>query len=125
MPKGKRVGVLTVERSSLSDAHLVAAGLPTDTPIVGMEEVGGYFLEAIVGDGDELDKQRATDEHVAAAKLLIERHPDVGAIVLECTNMPPYAAAIRDAIDLPVHDITTFVNWTVNAYRRTEFTGWM
>jgi Asp/Glu/hydantoin racemase len=39
----------------------------------------------------------------------VERHPEVGAIVLECTNMPPYAAPIREATGLPVFDITTLI----------------
>ena len=46
---------------------------------------------------------------VAAAERLVTRRPDVRAIVLECTNLPPYADAVRDAIGLPVHDITTLV----------------
>ena len=39
------------------------------------------------------------------------RHPDVGAIVLECTNMPPYAAALRRQVGLPVYDIYSMVNY--------------
>jgi hypothetical protein len=125
LPPGRRVGILTIERCSLTDDHFAAAGLAKDTPVVGMEEVGGYFVEAILGDGDELNVARAKEEHVAAARLLLERHPEVGAIVLECTNMPPYAAAIRDATGLIVHDLTTFVGWSVAAARRTPFDGWM
>jgi len=57
----------------------------------------------------ELDVEAARRENVEAARDLMERHPEVGAIVLECTNMPPYAAAIREATGLPVFDITTLV----------------
>ena len=42
-------------------------------------------------------------------RVLVARHPDIAAIVLECTNMPPYADAVRAATGLPVHDITTLV----------------
>jgi Asp/Glu/Hydantoin racemase len=125
LPAGKRVGVLTIERSSLTARHLAAAGLPEDVPVVGMEEVGGYFLEAILGDGDELDFRRARHEHVAAAQLLKARNPEVGVIVLECTNMPPYAAAIRDETGLAVHDLTTVIGLLVGAHRRRRFDGWM
>jgi hypothetical protein len=125
LPPGRRVGVLTIERRSLSDEHLAAAGIADNTPVVGMEEVGGYFVEVILGDGRELDVVRARDEHVRAAQLLLQRHPDVGAIVLECTNMPPYAAAIREETGLPVHDLTTFVGWALAAERRKGFEGWM
>jgi hypothetical protein len=125
MPPGRRVGILTVERASLTPAHLAAAGLDPDVPVVGMEEAGGHFINMIVTDAVEFDVTRARDEHVAAARLLLERYPDVGAIVLECTNMPPYAADIARATGLPVHDFTTFVTWAASAYRRTGFTGWM
>jgi hypothetical protein len=125
LPKGKRVGLLTAERASLTARHLASVGLPEDLPVVGMEEVGGYFLQVIVGDRDELDVPRARDEHLAAADLLLKRNPEVGAIVLECTNMPPYAAVIREATGLPVHDLTTLVGWLVEGHRRRPFDGWM
>lgn len=125
LPAGRRVGVLTIERRSLSANHLAAAGLGADLPVVGMEEAGGYFVEAILGDGEQLDVARARREHVEAGRLLLSRHPEVGLIVLECTNMPPYASAIRDSTGLPVHDLTTFVGWAVGAGRRTVFEGWM
>jgi Asp/Glu/Hydantoin racemase len=125
MPPGRRVGILTVERASLTAAHLAAAGLEPDVPVVGMEETGGHFVNMIVTDALELDVERARDEHIAAGRLLVQRYPDVGAIVLECTNMPPYAADIARATGLPVHDFTTFVTWALSAYRRTGFTGWM
>ena len=37
LPPGKRVGVLTISRATLSDDHLKAAGVPLDTPIVGTD----------------------------------------------------------------------------------------
>lgn len=127
-PAGSRVGVLTVEHAALTTAHLAAAGIAADLPIVGMEEVPGvgrHFLDMIIGDENDFDVEQARREHVAAAELLRTRHPDVGAIVLECTNMPPYAAAVRDATGLPVHDLTTLVTWFTTAHRRTGFSGWM
>jgi Asp/Glu/hydantoin racemase len=40
---------------------------------------------------------------------MLEAHPEIGAIVLECTNMPPYRADIQAATGVPVFDITTLV----------------
>jgi len=31
--------------------------------------------------------------------------------VLECTNLPPYADALRQHLGLPVYDMVTAVNW--------------
>jgi hypothetical protein len=43
----------------------------------------------------------------------MERDPELGAIVLECTNMPPYADLIRSVTGLPVYDLTTLVRWAM------------
>ena len=47
--------------------------------------------------------------HATDEPRLVAEHPEIGAIVLECTNMPPYRADIQAATGLPVFDITTLV----------------
>jgi Asp/Glu/hydantoin racemase len=53
----------------------------------------------------------AQQDILDAGRELMERHPEVGAIVLECTNMPPYAAALQEATGLPVYDIYSMISW--------------
>jgi Asp/Glu/hydantoin racemase len=121
LPAGRTVGVLTIERASLTDAHLRAAGISGSVVVRGMEEFGGYFTETILGDALELDVERCRTEHEAAAAAFATEHPEVGAIVLECTNMPPYADAVRRVSGLPVFDLTTLVGWAAGARRLTPF----
>jgi len=110
LPPGKITGVLTISASSLTTDHLAAAGAPLDTPI-GTTEGGQEFTQAILGDALALDVALAEADNVAAAKALVAAHPNLGAIVLECTNMTPYQAAIRAATGLPVFSAETFVTW--------------
>ncbi|MEM9813337.1 MAG: aspartate/glutamate racemase family protein [Pseudomonadota bacterium] len=109
LPEGRRAGILTISASSLTPAHLAAAGVPDFTPIGTTE--GGSFTEAILGDAETLDIAAAEAEHVDAARDLATAHPDLGALVLECTNMTPYAPAIRAATGLPVFAMPGFVEW--------------
>ena len=108
LPKGKRAGVLTVSAASLSADHLKAAGVPLDTPLGAPT---GHFSDVILGDKPEMDIEQACADNVAAALALVEKHPDIGAIVLECTNMTPYASAIQNAVNLPVFSVVSYVNW--------------
>ncbi len=110
LPPDKRAGILTISESSLTDQHLAAAGVPDGTPI-GTTEGGREFTEAILGNALELDVEAAREDNVAAAKALMESHPEVGALVLECTNMTPYAADIRETICCPVFTAESFVSW--------------
>lgn len=110
LPPGRRAGILTIEASSLTAAHLDAAGVRPETPIAGMEPQG-HFVRTILGDGRELDPERCEAEMLAAGERLLGAHPEVGALVLECTNMCPYAAALRQRFGLPVFDMLSLIAW--------------
>ena len=110
LPEGQRAGILTISGSTLTPAHLEAAGVGEDVPIATTEG-GREFTEAILGDAPELDIEAARADNVAAAESLMRQNPDVGAIVLECTNMTPYAADIRAATGVPVYSMVSFVSW--------------
>ena len=110
LPKGKRAGILTISASTLTEAHLTSAGVPPGTPLASTEG-GAEFSRAILGDLPELDVEQARQDNVDAAMKLTREHPDVGAIVLECTNMCPYAADIGRATGLPVFSMIGFIEW--------------
>jgi hypothetical protein len=108
----RRVGVLTIDASALTAAHLAGAGIGPDLPVVvaGLEREGAAsFARTILEDALELDVEAARAEHRAAAAGLVAAHPDLGAIVLECANMPPYRADVRAVTGLPVFDLTDLI----------------
>jgi Asp/Glu/hydantoin racemase len=111
LPPGRRVGVLTVDASALTAEHLAGAGIGADVPlaVAGMEGEK-EFTRVMLGDELELDVDLAREEHVRVARRLLADHPDVGAIVLECTNMPPYTTDIQRATGVPVFDIVSLVH---------------
>lgn len=120
LPPGRRVGIVTISKESLTPRHLAAAGVAPDTPIAGTEH-GAEFSRVILSDELELDPAAAEADVLAAARGLADRHPDVGAILLECTNMGPYSAAVQRGTGLPVFDMAGFVRWFQSALRPPAF----
>ena len=110
LPPNKRAGVLTILASALTDEHLTKASVPAGTPI-GDTSAGIEFNRVIFGNEPEMNIDLARAENVDAALALQRANPDLGAIVLECTNMVPYAADMSQATGLPVYSIETFVTW--------------
>jgi Asp/Glu/hydantoin racemase len=110
MPAGKRAGILTISGSTLTRAHLEAAGVPEGTPI-GTTEGLREFTRVILDNELTLDVEAARQDNVEAALAMKEAHPDLGGIVLECTNMCPYTADISRATGLPVWSMATLVEW--------------
>jgi len=110
LPPKKRVGILTISKDTLTDAHLKAANIAPDTPIGGTD-INSEFTSGILDDRVNLDFEQCEQDNLLAAQRLMQQHHDIGAIVLECTNMVPYAAAIRQLTGVPVYSIYSFVSW--------------
>lgn len=122
---GQKVGIITVDADALTDTHLAAVGADrVPTVIYGMETYPN-FTPTIVGNCDTLHRTHMEDEMIACGRNMLADHPEVGAIVLECTNMPPYAAALQQATGLPVFDIFTLTSMVYHAVVRRVFKGFM
>ena len=110
LPPGRRVGIMTISGETMTAEHLSKAGVPEGTPVMGTEG-GTELTRVILGDEPCLDVEAARHDMVEAARAFVAAHLDLGAIVLECTNMVPYAADVRAATGLPVHSIHNFICW--------------
>lgn len=114
LPTASKLAVVTVNGSTMTPAHLRGAGISEADEErlvwVGME-ASEHFYDVVVRDADPLDVRRAETEMVDACRQVVRDHPDIGAFVFECTNMPPYSEAVRRATGLPVWDAITLVSW--------------
>jgi len=106
----KKIGILTANKKKLSRKHLLSVGIeniPYD--VMGLEEEN-VFTNFTVQNWDSVDVKECEEELRKKTRQLMERASDIGAIVLECTNMCPYAKAISEEAKVPVYDIVTLTN---------------
>ncbi|MEA2738394.1 MAG: hypothetical protein QOH05_1701, partial [Acetobacteraceae bacterium] len=92
-----------------------------DTPFIGTEDGDEFFRVLILGEKQDMDVAAAARDVLGAGRRLMAAHPDIGAIVLECTNMPPYAHALREALGVPVYDIYSLITWLHAGIRPRDF----
>lgn len=118
---GRPIGVLTFDARRLAPRHF-GSGRDPEVAIEGLES-GGELFRVISGDLPELDPGRAEADALAAAGRLVARHPEVPAILLECTNLSPYRAAIARATGRPVHDLNQAIAWLAAGRDRWEQQG--
>jgi hypothetical protein len=110
LPAGKRAGIITYSAADLGPDLLAAAGSDPTTPVAGVDP-DGYFAHALRHGAAELDVARMERDTVFAARALLSSAPEVGAIVLECANMPPYRDAVATATGLAVFDAAQCIAW--------------
>lgn len=113
----KPVGILTANARALTEEHLScagAAGIPVR--IAGLEDT--QFGRALMMDELCIDFDKAKCEVVHVAKMLVQEHPEIGCIVLECANLPPFAAEIEAETGLIVFDLVDLVNMVCHAVEK-------
>ena len=119
------IGCLTATKRHLGNRVLELAGIRSDINVVvsGMEDYD-HFKWAILEEGGELDSDKIQAETVDAAVKLQKQYPDMGAIVLECSLMPPYAKAVQDATGLPTFDFVSMIDYFQRGTHRTPYQGY-
>ncbi len=107
--RGQRAGVITIDAASLGAPEFEAMGADPHTPVEGITP-GSPLHRTLLENRPQLDADDAREQVLAAGRRLLARHPELDALVLECTNLPPYADALRAASGRAVHDVRTLLD---------------
>ncbi len=123
----KKIGVLTADQSSLTDTLLAACGVSPETKerLVVRDLRHEPEFSCILEGRGEFDNEIVRQEVVAKAKSIALENPDTGAILLECSDMPPYASAVQAAVQLPVFDFTTLIRYLHTAVCQRPYSGFI
>jgi Asp/Glu/hydantoin racemase len=120
----EKIGVLTANAASLDDEIFEALGiLPIKDDIIIANLRHEAQFSAIMEDRGAFDNAIVRKEVVGAARRIVDENPDIGAIVLECSDMPPYAAAVQAEVGLPVWDFITLIKWLNSATAQRPYSG--
>ncbi len=124
VPAGAGIGIITAGSQNLTPAFFADIKIPfgPDLVIQGLENCP-EFASAVLAEKGSLDADKIQDEVTAAALALGSR--GVGAILLECSVLPPYARAVHQATGLPVFDYITMTNYVFNALEPRRYRGFM
>ena len=125
------VGVLVARKDQLKQAHLDAVGVQPDSNYVlaGAEDDGRcpefehLWYEPARPDPPAAYYDKAEKEFVAVAVDFYQAHPKMGAMVLECTGMQPFARAIQREIDIPIFSWGTLLDYAYSVAVHRDYYG--
>lgn len=118
------LGIVTANSAGMTPNLLSAAGITNGSRVVvqGLEDYD-HFRDAIIKEAGDLDDERMRAEVVAASQELVTRDPSVGAILLECSDLPAYSKDIHEATGLPVFDWANYIFYVYNAVVPRRYDG--
>ena len=102
--------------------HLKISIITTKRAYEDLERDG--YIVSVTGKGG-LDYDKVGDEVCGLARQLVQDNPDIGAILLECTDMPPYAHRIQAELGLPVYDAITLIRYAKSVVTQTPYYGFL
>jgi len=122
--QSRKLAVLVANGASLSERVLERIGIVDTSRIVfrGLEDKT-EFRRTVLDECGTLDVEAVEREVVDAAVEVQAEHPEVGAVLLECSDLPPYSAAVQAATGLPVFDWIGFINYVHQAVDAKPYTG--
>jgi aspartate/glutamate racemase len=122
--KDQKVGIMTACKKYLSNKHLEAVGIKNiPLCIEGMDNQEEFMDLIFKKKKTVMDTVKFKNELVSVATEMVKRNPEIGAMILECTDMSPFAKDIQEATGLPIFDIVTLVNMVYNAVVRKHYVG--
>ena len=121
----EQIGVITANEGALDEKVLkpCRANYPDRLVIRGLEKKP-HFDKAIMQESEDLDTHKLEQEVVSVATELSEIS-SVKLILLECSMLPPYGAAVQEKTNLPVFDYITMINFVYSAVVKQRYCGLM
>ncbi len=123
--KTRPIGMITADDRGMGNDMLMLAGVESQTPIVvkGMQDRPEFNRSTLEMCGT-LDSDLVEHETVEVAREMLAEHPDMAAILLECSELPPYARAVQQATGVPTYDFITMIDYFHAATHRTAYEGY-
>ncbi|HVB44606.1 MAG TPA: aspartate/glutamate racemase family protein [Streptosporangiaceae bacterium] len=120
--RDQKVGLLVARQESLTPAHLAAVGAQSvPVRVAGMAGQPEFREVMLEGRRTELDVGKLRHEVLIQADRLAQDTPELGAIVIECTDLVPFASDIQARIGVPVFDIVTLTQMVHQSLTRTPY----
>lgn len=120
----RSIGVITADSTNLTPDFLKRGGISVPHKIVirGMQDEP-EFKTAVLEEKGTLDSDLITEEAIRIAKDMVEKDPTMGAILLECSMLPPYAKAVQEAVELPVYDFISMIDYMESGLHQRAYSG--
>ncbi|WP_261844386.1 aspartate/glutamate racemase family protein [Aliamphritea ceti] len=121
MASDQKVAVVVANSDALTQDHLSGVGIADEPIVVAGMQAQPQFAEVILrGETNDLDMDVFYAELSGVVANTLANNPDVGAIVLECTDLSHFAPKLQEQFELPVFDLTSLTRMVAATVVRTK-----
>lgn len=120
----KKIAIVAASGDNIDNALLANVGTDMDRLVI--KNIGNMDSFAPIRFGKtKLDNKKLTRDLCEVIGEFVDEHKDIGAILLECSDLPPYAKAIQDITGLPVFDFNTMIDLIYHSVVQKTYFGYL
>lgn len=121
LPVAQKLGIIFASAKSFTPKVIEQCGITDVDRIVVIGADSLFTFEPILAQETAFDNGALEAEITSLAEDTMRAHPEIGAWLLQCSDLPPYAAALQSATGLPVFDMCTLIEHLQRAVARTGY----
>ncbi len=119
----QKLAILFATKRAFTPLLREQCGIPESDRIISIDLMGCPEFDSFVSPGALCDGDALLKEVFSR----VEAHIDntVGALLLQCSDLPPFAADLQQHFGLPVFDMSGLVEWLHSSVVRRPFPGFL
>jgi len=121
----QKLGILAASKASLTPKVFDQCEITDPSRLVITEALNLPEFQKLGNCIGEFNSRKLEHEVVELVKQFVYDHPEIGALLIQCSDLPPYALAIQDAVKLPVFDMNSLIEWVHHAIVRRPYQGFI
>ncbi|QQK77747.1 aspartate/glutamate racemase family protein [Salicibibacter cibarius] len=125
LKSSQKIGVLTAYEAGMKESLFKSCGVYDSSSYVIADLSNSPEFSAIIESRGSFDNEKVREEVVTSAINLVNDNPDIATILLECSDLPPYAEDIQRYVQLPVYDFITLINWIHHSTSQKPYQGFI
>lgn len=127
LASNKKVGILTASKTLLTDEFLTSVGVTQhhNVVIAGAEASTEFYATHMGGKRTSMDVELLRTELLEVVRCFHAEHPDLGALLIECSNFPTFSVDFQRATGLPTFDYIGFIELLYRSVVQRPYNGFL
>jgi len=119
----QRLGIFSASASALTPRVFEQCNITDPSRLAITEAHNLPEFQVLSSCMGRLNSKKLEQQVVEHMQRFVRDNPDIGAILIQCSDLPPYAWAIQNAVKLPIFDMNSLINWVYHAVVRQPYGG--
>lgn len=112
---GCSLGIICASKNALNNRIYAECGIVNSESLAIREMKGRTEFDRFLAEDKDIDFDTLEAQTLAAAQEILNEVPNIGAFVLQCSDLAPFAPKLQEIYGLPVYDVATLLRWAHSA----------